>query len=51
MAGGKRVTTLAAIEEFLQHLNSGGVSPHEVNGDEVRRRAKEAGAALEKLGC
>lgn len=48
MQGGVRVTTPAAVEEFLLALNRD--DPAE-DADDTARRSREAGAALEKLGC
>jgi len=50
MIGGMRVTTPAAIEEFLQALNADRDPPRESEADRLRR-AREAGRALEALGC
>lgn len=47
--GGRRVTTPQAVEEFLQTLNS--AAPVTESADDSARRAREAGAALEKMGC
>ncbi|MDZ4684032.1 MAG: DUF1580 domain-containing protein [Planctomycetaceae bacterium] len=49
VSGGKRVTTLAAIEEFLRRLNAGAESPD--SPDDAVRRSREASRALEKLGA
>jgi hypothetical protein len=49
--GGQRMTTQAAIEEFLLALNAGTLAAQEHADADFARRAKEAGAALEKLGC
>ncbi len=47
--GGCRVATPTAIEDFLRALNAGG----SVEADDRRalRRSREAGKALEALGC
>jgi hypothetical protein len=50
LSGGRRVTTPAAIEEFLRALNADSDSPADTD-DDVARRAKEAGRALEKIGA
>ncbi len=47
LAGGIRVTTPAAVEEFLQELNSSA----DASPSEARRLAQQAGAALEDLGA
>lgn len=49
--GGQRMTTQAALEEFLQKLNADSPAAEREIDTEVARRAKEAGAALERLGC
>ncbi len=49
-AGGQRVLTQASAEAFLAALNP-GKSVSDVNNDDTARRGREAGEALEKLGC
>jgi hypothetical protein len=51
LAGGKRVTTPAAIERFLLDLNSDREPDAAESTAEQARRAAEAGKALEALGC
>ena len=51
MSGGTRVTTPAAIEEFLHRLNAGDSSDTGDLDADSSRRSKEAGKALESLGC
>jgi hypothetical protein len=50
LVGGHRVTTQAAIEEFLIALNQESAPPSETEKDRLRR-AEAAGKALEALGC
>ncbi|MEX1231929.1 MAG: DUF1580 domain-containing protein [Planctomycetaceae bacterium] len=47
--GGRRMVTMEALEEFLVRLNAD--SPPVESQSDVARRAKEASAALERLGC
>ncbi len=51
MSGGTRVTTPQALEEFLLALNAGQPADDAETDADLARRAKEASAALEKLGC
>lgn len=51
LLGGKRVTTPAALEEFLQKLNADSSADEADPGLEGDRRSKAAGKALEALGC
>ncbi len=48
LCGGKRVTTRAAIEDFLQALNRETPAASTDRSEETRR-AKQAGAALDAL--
>ncbi len=50
MVGGKRMTTPAAVEEFLRGLNAGADDPGDSPSD-TARRSREAGRALEALGA
>ena len=51
IVGGRRMVTLAAIEEFLQRLNAenGQHEPDEESG--FSSRAKQASKVLESLNC
>jgi hypothetical protein len=51
LSGGKRVTTPAAVEQFLRDLNAAAeADPRDLEAD-ARRRADAAGRALEALGA
>jgi hypothetical protein len=50
LSGGRRVTTPAAIEAFLRALNADSDTPAEA-ADDVLRRSREAGKALEAIGA
>ncbi len=49
--GGTRMTTRAAVEQFLAALNADSPATREDCEDDMSRRAGEACLALEKLGC
>lgn len=51
LSGGTRVTTPAALEEFLQRLNADLPADEGEAAADLARRAKEAGKALEAMGC
>jgi hypothetical protein len=51
IVGGRRMTTPDMIETFLRALNSGEPLADELDAADLARRGREAGAALEKLGC
>ena len=50
--GGKRVTTEAAVEDFLQRLNADSSQASGVGtaDDDAGRRGRDAGRALESMG-
>jgi hypothetical protein len=48
--GGRRLVTLAALEEFLFAPTSSATTTESDDVDTIRR-AREAGKALESLGC
>lgn len=48
--GGRRVTTPQAVEDFLRALNADADREAET-ADDAQRRSREAGKALEALGC
>lgn len=49
LSGGRRVTTPAAIEQFLIELNRAAETA--VNPDDAARRSIDAGRALEAIGA
>ena len=51
IVGGRRMTTPAMIEAFLRALNDGSPMSDALDDADGARRAKEAGKALEALGC
>lgn len=48
--GGQRMTSQAAIEEFLQALNAGAPAAKTDADADLKRRAKEASQALQAFG-
>ena len=50
LRGGVRVTTPAAVEQFLRDLNAGAEHPGDSPTD-AARRSREAGRALEAIGA
>lgn len=49
--GGRRMVTPRALEDFLQRLNADQPADEEETDADLQRRAREAAAALERLGC
>jgi hypothetical protein len=49
--GGQRMTTQAAVEEFLAALNDGTPTSQSEDDESLTQRGREASVALEKLGC
>ena len=49
--GGQRMTSQAAIEEFLAALNAGTPTAQQQGIDDAAMRSNEANTALEKLNC
>jgi hypothetical protein len=49
--GGQTYITAAAAEAFVLALNAGSAAAQDHADADFSRRAKEAGAALEALGC
>ncbi len=49
--GGRLMTTELAIDQFLERLNCNHVDDHPPTDEEIVRRGREAGKALEALGC
>lgn len=49
LSGGRRVTTPAAIEQFLMELNRAADAA--LNPDDSARRSNDAGRALEAIGA
>jgi len=51
IVGGRRMVTPAMIEAFLRRLNDGSPISDALDDADVARRGREAGKALEALGC
>ena len=49
--GGQRMTTQAAVEEFIAALNAGSPTAEADNENDMASRANQACMALEKLGA
>lgn len=49
--GGRLMTTELALDQFLAELNSEQSDADAVSADDIVRRGREAGKALEALGC